>query len=300
MKFYVLTIAVTLLLSGALNANAADSVLVNAITAEMPHNLDKAEALIVSALKSDPDNAELQFLCGRIMGRQAENAFISALSYAKKSLNCLTTSVTLAPTNIDYRMGLIRFYLGAPAIAGGDKKLAEKQVNDIYQLSELDGVKAKMLYLTTLEKNDEYVTVLQQALAQFPQYSEFHYRLGLQYQQQKNFNDAHNSFLKAAAYAGESDANYLLNALYQLGRNAVFSEMELERGVEALEQFIAIGPTSTKVPPLEWAHLRLAQLAKLRQKPLLMEYHLEQALSSDDKELHRMVRQLKRQVKEAT
>lgn len=75
--------------------------------------------------------------------------------------------------------------------------------------------------------------------------------------------------------------------------------MNLEQGVGALNQFIEIGQTSPDLPPLAWAHLRLAQLAKLLNEPVMMEQHLKKAMSSDDKELHRIARQLKRQTEEA-
>lgn len=299
MYLHALIIMVAFLVPYSLSANEANEASVKAITEAMKHDLNEAEDLVVNALKSAPENAEINFLCGRIMGQQAEDSFISALSYATKSLNCLKKAVELAPKNIDYRMGLIRFYLGAPGIAGGDEKLAKKQVEEIYQISRLHGLKAELLYLTEIEETEAYFALLKQAVSEFPNASEFHYRLGLQFQQQEKYTDAHNSFTKAAALTEESDLKYSLNALYQVGRNAVFSEMNLEQGVKALKQFIQIGQTSSDLPPLAWAHLRLAQLAKLMNEPLMMEQHLKSAMSSDDKELHRIVRQLKRQTEEA-
>ena len=219
MKHPILLIALLFQLSWPLYASTTS---VDAITAAMQHDLDEAEKLLERALSQTRDDARLYFLCGRIMGQQAENSFISALSYARKSLACLKTSVTLAPANAEYRMGLIRFYLGAPGIAGGDIKRAKEQVDEIYKISERAGIKADVLYLTESEQSAELARLLQHAVTLFPDSSEFHYRLGLQLQQQKQYQDAHSSFKTAAANVTEHEQMFALNAMYQIGRNAVF------------------------------------------------------------------------------
>lgn len=294
MKLSALITAALLQLAFTLSANEANQASIDAITDAIQHDLDQAEEMVVRALNSEPDNAKLYFLCGRIMGQQAENSFISALSYARKSVNCLKKSVELSPSNPEYKMGLIRFYLGAPGIAGGDKKLAKEQVDEVYKLSELAGIKAEILYLAELAQARELTLLLKRAVTDFPDNAEFHYRLGLQFQQQKQYTEAHHSFEKAATLITENELIFALNALYQVGRNAVFSEMNIEQGIAALEQFIGIGKTSADLPPLEWAHLRLAQLAKLLNNPALMEKHIQKALASNDRELDRIVRQLKK------
>ena len=97
-------------------------------------NLDEAERIITSVLEKNPSHAMVNFYCGRIMGRQAGDAFFSALSYAKKSLRCLKKAVELEPNNIKFRKGLVNFYLGAPSIAGGDEGLALEQIKAIKRM----------------------------------------------------------------------------------------------------------------------------------------------------------------------
>ena len=98
---------------------AADEIREARLTAEV--DLDDAESLIKSTIKTFPDNAEAHLACGEIMGRQAADAIFSALSYAKKSLNCLRRASQLSPEAPRYRRALITFYLVAPGIAGATR-----------------------------------------------------------------------------------------------------------------------------------------------------------------------------------
>ena len=104
---------------------------------DVADDADDAETLIEQALATSPDDAELQFWCGRVMGVQAQQAFLSALSYAKRSLACFQQAVALAPDKVDYRIGLMRFYLGAPSFAGVVPELAWFLVDAIKVISYL-------------------------------------------------------------------------------------------------------------------------------------------------------------------
>ncbi|MDP5134598.1 hypothetical protein ORJ04_01370 [Rheinheimera baltica] len=263
-------------------------------TEAMLTDLDLAEKYIKQALVSAPDNPEVHFICGRIMGQQAENAIFSALSYAKKSLTCLEQAVSMQPENTGYRRGLMSFYLGAPGIAGGDEDLAWQQVEQITKLNALQGALAKLNFYRQTEQQDQYRQLLEQSRISYPGLAEFHYRHGLLLQEQKQFSQAFSAFVAATKAADDDAGVYVFNAWYQIGRTALFSQQQLADGTHALQYFIAHAPDSDDVPEKVWAHLRLAQLHKLNNDIALMQQHLDYASQSNDKELQREIRRLQR------
>lgn len=260
--------------------------------AAMTTDLDAAEKHIEKALAKVPNNAEVQFICGRIMGQQAENAIFSALSYAKKSLACLKQAVALQPENTAYRKGLMSFYLGAPGIAGGDKQLAWHEAEQITQLNALQGILAKLSYYRQTEQATQHQQLLAQSRQHYPEQAEFHYRHGLVLQDNKHYTDAFNAFKAATQAPQDEDGIYQLNAWYQIGRTALFSEQQLEQGIQALNYYIANAPEADNLPDKPWAHFRLAQLHKLNGDNAMMQQHLAQAGKTNDKELQREIRRL--------
>lgn len=262
--------------------------------AAMQTDLDLAEKHIEKALAKAPKNAEVQFICGRIMGQQAENAIFSALSYAKKSLQCLKQAVALQPENTAYRKGLMSFYLGAPGIVGGDKQLAWQEVEQITQLNALQGTLAKLSYYRQTEQTAQYQQLLAQSRENHPEQAEFHYRHGLVLQENKQFADAISAFTIATQAPQDEEGIYQLNAWYQIGRTALFSEQQLEAGIQALNYYIANAPRADNLPDRPWAHFRLAQLHKLNGNNTMMQQHLDLASNNNDKELQREIRRLQR------
>ncbi|NVJ51488.1 MAG: hypothetical protein HWE11_13945 [Gammaproteobacteria bacterium] len=259
-------------------------------------NLDSAEELIELALELAPNNSEIQFMCGRIMGRQAEDAVFSALSYAKKSKQCLKQAVALNPQNIEFRKGLMSFYLGAPAIAGGDNDLAWEQVNLINQIDPLKGTSARIRYFQKVEDIASLSKLLEQSRVSFPEYAEFHYRHGLYLQELELFEKANEAFVKATEAKNDDEHNYILNAWYQIGRTAIFSSKNLERGISAISYFINNTPKDSSIPPIDWAHLRLAQLYLLSGQSQQSSEQLSIIANTNDKALQREIRRLKRKL----
>lgn len=258
----------------------------------MRTDLDLAEEYIEKALALAPDNAEVQFICGRIMGQQAENAFILALSYAKKSLGCLKQAVSLQSDNVAYRTGLMSFYLGAPGIAGGDEQLAWQQVEQIAKLDALQGALASLRFYRQTEQKEKYQQLLEQSRASYPQQAEFHYRYGLLLQENQQFPAAFDAFYAATKASQDNAGIYAFNAWYQIGRTALFSQQQLEDGIHGLNHFITHAPSSDDLPEKLWAHFRLAQLHKLNGNNALMQQHLNYANQNNDKELQREIRRL--------
>ena len=313
-----LAIAVMLMPFTAAQADSEVDTTLTRITALIETDIDRAETLVETLLEDAPANPEAHFLCGRIMGRQASDAIFSALKYAGKSLDCFKAAVRLAPTNVRYRQGLLRFYLGAPAIAGGSEALAREQVETIRQISPVEGAKAELVLLASTAEPEEVSARLAELREHYPNVADFHFRHGLQLQEQNQYDAAYDAFVEALSAAEKTlvanrsgapeeisdgnvaDAEYArndyLNALYQIGRNAVFSQAHIEHGVSALREYVAdIDNTEvpTDAPPQTWGYLRLAQLYSLQGETEKMTTNLAQAEKSDDEALHDAARKLR-------
>lgn len=253
-------------------------------------DLEVAESKIEEALALAPNNPKVNFLCGRIMGKQAQNAIFTALKYANKSLTCFKRAVKYAPKEIDYRVGLLKFYLGAPSIAGGDKALALQQVNAIYQIDLEQGAVAEIILLRDQEKDEVLKAKLITWTKQYPTNSEFHFRLGMIYQNEGNFEAAYMAFKQGAA--NQKQTIHYLNSLYQLGRNAVFSHSFVQEGIDSLIVFIEESNKDANVPSNHWAALRLAQLFSLNENDEMKVKYSNLAAKSEDRELHRLLKKI--------
>lgn len=255
-------------------------------------DLDKAELLIEKALELSPENPQVNFLCGRIMGRQAEDAIFTALSYAQKSLSCLQKAVELKPREVIFRMGLMKFYIGVPSIAGGDNDLALEQIEAIYLLDPIQGAKAETTYLRATKQDDVLKAKLKNWVSQYPEVNEFHFRLGLIYQEEQLFSEAFKAFKHGAESKGEQV--YHLNSLYQIGRNAVFSHLFIQEGIDSLFAFIEKSDDNANIPSKEWAALRLAQLYSLLKNTEKVSEYKELASKSSDRSLHKALRRIQK------
>lgn len=250
-------------------------------------DLDSAEDLILEVINENPNSAEYHFYCGRILGRQASEAFFSALSYAKKSLACLQKAVALAPNNVTYRKGLINFYLGAPVIAGGDEQAALEQVNIIKQLDSSQGLVAELHYYRKVRELATLENMLIKALAVDPKSAISHYQYGLLLQQKGEHRQAQSHFTSATKQV--EDLKIAHEALYQLGRNAVFAEDFVPQGISALQHYLSI-ESGAGMPSKSWAHYRLSQLYALSSDTENAKAHLRLAADTDDIELLKVLK----------
>lgn len=185
MSFFLLAFVANTSGANTLNAkNNADYFLTKAIEA-INSDLDEVENYIEKALELSPNGSKINFVCGRIMGKQAGDSTIFALSYAGKTLVCPKDAVKNAPANIVYRKALLNFYLGAPSIAGGDTELALQQVHKITELDRLQGALAEIKYLRDTQLAELLLRRFKAFSRDFPNDSEIHFKYGLHLQEQK-------------------------------------------------------------------------------------------------------------------
>ncbi|MEO0576776.1 MAG: tetratricopeptide repeat protein [Pseudomonadota bacterium] len=209
-----------------------------------------------------PKNADAHYWFGAAAGSLAANvSMFKAAGYARKVKKSFTTAIELDPTHVPAHEGLIAFYTQAPAIAGGSRKKAIKTAEQLQKFAPIDG--GLMLASVYGSKQQEKaIEVLAAVAKRAPNDPRAMLRAGFIYQEDKAFEQAHDSFT-AASTAGIDDPDTLterLAALYQIGRTAVFSKSRYAEGIKALEQYEAQFIEYSGAPPVAWAKYRRGQL----------------------------------------
>src|SRR6476659_7125402 len=115
-----------------LSAQPADPVLDQAKALMNANEPEKAADLLEKAVAAKPNDAVRHYRLGEAYGVVAQNAgMFKAASMAGKVRDEFAKAVQLDPNYTEARMGLMEFYLRAPAIMGGDEEKAREQANEI-------------------------------------------------------------------------------------------------------------------------------------------------------------------------
>jgi len=244
-------------------------------------DLDDAEHAAQQAIEQFPNSPDVYLMHASIMGQQASDSLLSALSYAKKARISLETAVSLAPDELKYHIALLSFHLNAPSIAGGDKVQALEQVQIIKGLDAIAGATNLAWYYQVMERPEDALALLKQANQDYPQNIDILNSLA-------NLAISRQEYAQAILYyQGITELNLeppvedlkileeyeealyrQLNAHYQIGRAALVGKTNLTEGLMHLQNYINhrqnpkfIGSLDTSgLPSVEWAKLRMSAL----------------------------------------
>jgi tetratricopeptide (TPR) repeat protein len=258
----------------------------------MDKDLDDAEDWIDDAVEQNDKNAEAHYVRGIVMGRQASDSFLSALSYAKKSKKSFNRAAMLEPDSVKYQMGVVQFNVSAPSIAGGDIEEAIKAAEIIAKLDQKAGFKAYIEVAKGQEDLKQVRQILEKAKTQYPTLPDFFYIEGMLEQQEENYVAAI-PLLTAASekeVQDEESINTKYAAMYQIGRTAVLAGIEVEKGIRALQTFIHKAPTTNDLPSKAWAEFRLANLYETEGDKLKAMEIYKKLLKSNEKDLVKQVK----------
>ncbi|WP_221033111.1 tetratricopeptide repeat protein [Actomonas aquatica] len=181
------------------------------------------------AVDLEPDNAEFQFEYGAACSLHAGSLGTSfgALRQAHRGRKAMERAVELAPENLIFRQGLLEFYATAPGIAGGSMRKAFEQAEAIATRDADQGAFARA-----------------------------------------NLQRAEDDHAGALATLGgileRAPDNYF--ALYQFGRCAAESGLELERGLAALQHCLEL-PAPDKGAPPAYVWWRIGEIQAQRGDP---------------------------------
>ncbi|MDP2714033.1 lipopolysaccharide assembly protein LapB [Rheinheimera sp.] len=253
-------------------------------TEALINNADKAEDLLEKAVKLDSNNADYQHWYATVSCNLASSAsMFSALGYAKRCKNAYETALELAPQNPRSYIALGSFLAQAPGIAGGDKDKALQLAARLKQIEPLQGA---LLELNASDlQNDATFNALLAKDKLLTQRPETYLQRGVAFSRADEHAKAMVLFEQALTMPASDDeaAEAKAQALYQIGRSAVKGKLAVDKGIAALQQFLAQQPAADNI---DWAKLRLGQLYIAQQQQAKAEEILKPLLAStQDKEL---------------
>ncbi|MCJ7578488.1 MAG: tetratricopeptide repeat protein [candidate division Zixibacteria bacterium] len=244
------------------------------------------------AVKLNDSQSEYHHWLGSAHVIQAQKGSkLKALFRAKKGKDEFEKAVELDSTNLDARFDLMQYYIGAPGIAGGDKKKAKKQAEIIQGLDSLYGAYAWALFWQAEKDFGKEETYLRKAVELDTSSNYFaSYQLGFFLQEQKKYQDAASVFEKI--FKEHPDQ---MTFLYQLGRTYLFAKDSLDKAARCFQQYLQVEPKKG-APDWAAAHWRLGMVYDLQGKTDLAIAELEEAVRLDpkNKEYQKTLKEVKK------
>ncbi|HVT43589.1 MAG TPA: tetratricopeptide repeat protein [Thermoanaerobaculia bacterium] len=187
----------------------------------------------------------------------------------------LERAVELAPDDLDARLDLVRYLTRAPRVLGGDVARARREAEEIHKRSRGLGLFASG-YIDYREKlADSAERRWLEAIRVAPDLKEPYYWLGYLYQERRRYDEAfalHERLLARDSAEAE--------ACYEIGRTAVYSSRNLDRGIECLAIYIR-GRKRYDGPTAAEAHYFLGEALIRQGKTREAKRELERALLLD-------------------
>lgn len=185
-------------------------------------------------------------------------SFFSKAMYSSRIQENLKLSIEKDPKNLEARIYMAQYKFNAPSIGGGDKDEAWKQVEEITSISPVKGHEIKGQFYSQEKRYDEALIEYSKISELEPDNTHIHYLKGVMYQQMKKYDKAFEEFETAL-----KKDRMALESLYQIGRTAVFSGINLDRGIEALTEYLKYEPDKT-LPQHESVYWRLAMIYQIK------------------------------------
>jgi tetratricopeptide (TPR) repeat protein len=173
-----------------------------------------------------------------------------------RALDNLKKAVELDPSNVEARIYLGGYYLNAPPIAGGSKKKAREQAEEVLKHDPLQGNWMLARIHIKDEEYDEAIEKLNTCIEAKPDNMEYRYHLGSLYQQLERYEETFDIF-EQICRVDPNDRG----ALYQIGRTAALSGTNIDRGIECLRAYLT-KEIEPGYPGYDGAHWRLGMLFK--------------------------------------
>jgi tetratricopeptide (TPR) repeat protein len=232
------------------------------------------------AVKLNDSQSDYYLWLGRAHVIQAQKGSkLKALFRAKKGKDEFEKAVELDSTNVGARFDLMQYYIGAPGIAGGDKKKAKQQAEILEKIDPFYGAYAWALFWQAEKDSDKVETYLRKAvdLDTSSNYSAT-YQLGFFLLQQKRYHEEAEVFEKL--YNQHPDQ---MPALYQIGKAYLLAKDSLDKAARCFQQYLQV-PPKKGAPDWAAAHWRLGMVYDLQGRTDLAIAELEEAVKLDPKD----------------
>lgn len=215
----------------------------------------RAETMAEALVDAEPESADAHHLLGEVLVvRIGEVSFFRKPRIASRMRRAWERAIELEPEHVDAHMALMRYYLNAPAIAGGSDEKARGLAKRIAAIDRVAGFRAHAALWLAQDEPAQAVEQYRLAVEAFPDDLDLRFDYGLHLQRAEDWDTAY------ATFTGIIDADPArMDAHYQVGRNAVLSGTRLDEGIAALERYLA-GEPAADDPSKAWAHTRLGQI----------------------------------------
>jgi tetratricopeptide (TPR) repeat protein len=245
-------------------------------------NADRAVEWLERAVRIEPGSAEYHLHLAGALGDKAQRSNVARQAiYARRIRSHLEEALRLDPQNLEARFGMVQFYAVAPGMVGGNKQRARQEAEQLRRHSPYRGALA-MGFIYEAERNHAAAEVeFRAAVTQFPDSATLYYRLANANANLERYDSAFEALeTLLRRRPGE------VSALYRIGRLAAISGERLDRGEQALREYLR--RPAPGGPPAASAHWRLASIHERRGDTTQARSHLQASLHLDPS--HREVR----------
>ena len=229
--------------------------------AVMASQWDSAGAHFDAAAKGNPRSSAAFLWVGNITGQLLRLGNMqSKVKLAPAVQSAYTTAIALDGANIDAREGLMQFLIEAPPPLGGDKTKAAEQAIAIGRINAFRGISAQIAVASSTNDRPAVENLLLRATTQFPDSV-----LGWANLSAMQADDHRPADAFATITRWQARRTHGMFALFSVGRTAAVTGEQMDRGVQALQQYLR-GQRAPSDPPLANAHYRLAQIYEKQHK----------------------------------
>ena len=222
---------------------------------------DSAGAYFNAAAKGNPSSSATYLWIGNINGQLARIGNMQMkVKLAPAIREAYAKAIALDANNIDAREGLMQFLLEAPPPLGGDKAKAAEQATAISHINPFRGLSAQIAVASSGNDRPAVERLLLQATTQFPNSV-----LGWANLSAMQADDHRPADAFATITRWQARRTHPMFALFSIGRTAAVSGEQMDRGVQALQQFLR-ARRDPNDPPQANAHYRLAQIFEKQHK----------------------------------
>lgn len=237
---------------------------------------DTAAMHFDAAAKGNPRSSAAFLWVGNITGQLARVGNVQTKVRLGPAIrDAYAKAIALDGSNLDAREGLMQYLLEAPAPMGGDKTKAAEQAAAIAKLNPYRGLGANLAVAAATNDKPAAERLLLGATTQYPDSLIGWANLSAMQADAGRPADAF-----ATITRWQARGTHPMFALFSIGRTAAVSGQQLQRGEQALQQYLR-GRRAPTDPPLANANYRLGQIYEKQNRKANAKAAYEAALRSN-------------------